>query len=78
MVIKDPERGDRFARVKVPPPLLPRLLPVPVAEQSGVQAFVWIEQVIAAHLSKLFPGFDVWESYPFRVLRDADIELTGG
>ena len=74
VVIKDPERGDRFARVKVPP-LLPRLLPVPVAEQSDVQAFVWIEQVIAAHLSKLFPGFDVWESYPFRVLRDADIEL---
>jgi polyphosphate kinase len=31
--------------------------------------------VIAAHLSMLFPGFDVWESYPFRVLRDADIEL---
>src|SRR5260370_20899824 len=23
----------------------------------------------------LFPGFDIWESYPFRVLRDADIEL---
>src|SRR5258708_860310 len=35
----------------------------------------WIEQVIAAHLNMLFPGFDVWESYPFRVLRDADIEL---
>ena len=74
VVIKDPEHGDRFARVKVPP-LLPRLLPVPVDGKSGVQAFVWIEQVIAAHLSKLFPGFDVWESYPFRVLRDADIEL---
>src|SRR5581483_487615 len=28
-----------------------------------------------ANLSMLFPGFDVWESYPFRVLRDADIEL---
>ncbi|HET9921755.1 MAG TPA: polyphosphate kinase 1 [Ktedonobacteraceae bacterium] len=74
VVIKDPDFGDRFARVKVPP-LLPRLLPVPVGGKTGVQAFVWIEQVIAAHLSKLFPGFDVWESYPFRVLRDADIEL---
>lgn len=73
VVIKDPEHGERFARVKVPP-LLPRLLPVPVAG-AGVYAFVWIEQVIAAHLNQLFPGFHIWESYPFRVLRDADIEL---
>src|SRR5713101_915166 len=66
---------DRFARVKIPP-VLPRLVPVPLAEKTpGALAFVWIAQVIAAHLSMLFPGFDVWESYPFRVLRDADIEL---
>jgi polyphosphate kinase len=65
----------RFARVKVPP-TLPRLLPVPISsENPHVVAYVWIEQVIAAHLSMLFPGFEVWESYPFRVLRDADIEL---
>src|SRR5712691_12382477 len=67
----------RFARVKVPPsPSLPRLLPVPVSsDDPRAVAFVWIEQVIAAHLNMLFPGFDIWESYPFRVLRDADIEL---
>lgn len=75
VMITDTMHGERPARVKVPP-TLPRLIPVPLAEsQSGKRAFVWIEQVIAAHLSMLFPGFDVWESYPFRVLRDADIEL---
>ncbi len=75
VVITDPEHGERFARLKVPP-LLPRLVPVPITDSDGSSvAFVWIEQVIAANLSKLFPGFDVWESYPFRVLRDADIEL---
>src|SRR6266566_4623323 len=75
VVITDTTYGERFARVKVPPSL-PRLVPVPIAENSqGAVAFVWIEQVIAAHLNMLFPGFDVWESYPFRVLRDADIEL---
>jgi polyphosphate kinase len=75
VVITDPTYGERFARVKVPP-ALPRLVPVPIAENiQGAVAFVWIEQVIAAHLNMLFPGFDVWESYPFRVLRDADIEL---
>ncbi len=75
VVISDPSYGERFARVKVPP-ALPRLVPVPIAENMwGAATFVWIEQVIAAHLNMLFPGFDVWESYPFRVLRDADIEL---
>src|SRR2546427_5352737 len=74
--ITDPSlKEPRFARVKVPPSL-PRLVPVPVlSENAYTVAFVWIEQVIAAHLYMLFPGFDVWESYPFRVLRDADIEL---
>ena len=75
VVITDTSYGERYARVKVPP-ALPRLVSVPVAESTqGAGAFVWIEQVIAAHLSMLFRGFDVWESYPFRVLRDADIEL---
>jgi len=67
--------GGRFARVKVPPSL-PRLVRVPLNEKvPGAFAFVWLEQLIAAHLSMLFPGFDVWESYAFRVLRDADIEI---
>jgi polyphosphate kinase len=75
VVLADATHGELFARVKVPP-ALPRLVPVPVAsDEAQVAAFVWLEQVIAAHLSMLFPGFDVWESYPFRVLRDADIEL---
>ncbi|GHO88350.1 polyphosphate kinase 1 [Dictyobacter formicarum] len=71
----DEEQEDLFARIKVPP-ALPRLLPVPVSsEEPRAVAFVWLEQVIAANLQMLFPGFEIWESYPFRVLRDADIEL---
>jgi len=69
--------GEGFARVKVPP-TLPRLLPVPPSatrEDAQEVVFVWIEQVIAANLHMLFPGFEVRECYPFRVLRDADIEL---
>ena len=81
VVIKESLPGHKkeermlFARLKVPP-TLPRLLPVPVtSEEPRTVAFVWIEQVIAANLHLLFPGFEIWESYPFRVLRDADIEL---
>ena len=75
VVIADAIYGERFARVKVPP-TLPRLVPVQFSvKKQAVMAFVWIEQVIAANLSMLFPGFEIWETYPFRVLRDADIEL---
>ena len=78
VVIADKGQSERFARVKVPP-TLPRLVPVPlsldISHTPQAVAYVWLEQVIGAHLSMLFPGFEVWESYPFRVLRDADIEL---
>jgi polyphosphate kinase len=37
--------------------------------------FVWLEQLIAANLPKLFPGMEVMETHPFRVTRDADNEI---
>src|SRR5262249_41704927 len=73
VVLTDVAEGELFARLKVPP-ILPRLIQLPTShENSGPLnvAFVWIEQVIAANLHMLFPGFDAWESYPFRVIRDA-------
>ena len=72
VVIRDPDHGERFARVKVPE-VLPRLVALPAP--NGVLTLVWLEQLIAAHLDALFPGMDVRESYPFRVTRDADVDL---
>jgi polyphosphate kinase len=70
VVVRDPRSGvRRFARVKVPP-LLPRFLNV-----SGGRRFVPIEQVIAANLDRLFPGMMIAEQHPFRVTRDADVEV---
>jgi polyphosphate kinase len=59
-----------FARVKVPD-ILPRF--VPLADGA---TFVPLEQVMTAHLDQLFPGMEVVEAHPFRVTRDADIELA--
>jgi polyphosphate kinase len=72
VVINDPEHGERFARVKVPE-VLSRLVALPAPD--GMLTLVWLEQLIAAHLDALFPGMEVLESYPFRVTRDADVDL---
>lgn len=85
VVVQDPERGRRFARVKVPQ-VFPRLLRIPSEDRAGTYerlgleelsstTFVWIEEVIAANLDLLFPGLEVTAAYPFRVTRDADLEI---
>jgi len=75
-VVFDPHRGDLFARIKIPA-LLPRFVPVPapLGSPPGTAYFVWLEQVVAAHVESLFPGLEVRGSYLFRVTRDADIEI---
>lgn len=70
---------DLFARIKIPNNLFPRLLRIPFEEGSGRSPtsidLVFLEDVISANLDLLFPGMDVRASYPFRVTRDADIEI---
>jgi len=71
VMVRDPVRHDmRFARVKVPP-LLPRFIPLPDGKR-----FIPLEQVIALHLQELFPGMEVVSHTPFRVTRDADLDLV--
>ena len=80
VLIKDPDKGESsFARVKVPASL-PRLVPVKPADPDellapSVQRFVWVEEVIAANLDRLFPGMEIVAAYPFRVTRNTDMEI---
>jgi polyphosphate kinase len=71
LLIRDAEGGERFACVQIPPALSQF---VSVARKSG-QAFVWIEQVIAANTSVLFPGMELVEIEPFRLVRHGDLLL---
>ena len=82
IVIRDKKGNEKFARLKVPD-TLPRLLPIK-RSSGGVRKdgtipyehyFVWLEQVIAANLDNLFPGMEVTSAHPFRIVRDADIEI---
>jgi len=70
VLVRDPVTGvRRFARLKMPP-LLPRFLPLPDGER-----FVPIEQVVADHLDRLFPGMEIVTHHVFRVTRDADLDV---
>ncbi len=82
IVIRDKKGNEKFARLKVPD-TLPRLLPIK-RSSGGVRKdgtiphqhyFVWLEQVIASNLHDLFPGMEVTAAHPFRIVRDADIEI---
>ncbi len=80
-VLVEDAGSERFARIKVPD-TLPRL--VPIGRATGVaapgapprpQAFVWLEQLVAANVDRLFPGVKVKGVHPFHVTRDAEMEL---
>ncbi|HWR25628.1 MAG TPA: polyphosphate kinase 1 [Methanosarcina sp.] len=81
VMIDDPDYGERFARVKIPP-MFNRLIVVPEDNQERITLsfeelktgrFVWLEQLIAANLDLLFPGQRIVGAYPFRITRDADL-----
>lgn len=82
VVVRDTDGEQRFARVKIPGSL-PRLAPIKRSSGSvrrdgtspSKHYFVWLDQVIAAHLGDLFPGMTVVEAHPFRVTRDADTDI---
>ncbi len=81
VILKGTKGGEQFARVKIPE-TLPRLIPLVNTNdwehnESEIphHYFTWLDQVIAANLDVLFPGVAILESHPFRVVRDADIEI---
>jgi len=70
--LRHPELGDeRFARVKVPKSLS-RWVPVPGRRHQ----YVPLEDVIGAHLTRLFPGMQILGSHAFRITRHSDLEIA--
>lgn len=65
----------RFARLKIPPNI-PRLAQVPDANDPTVHRFIWMEELIRAHLQDLFPGVAIRGAFAFRLARDADQALA--
>lgn len=76
IVVVGPDGEERFARVKVPK-ALPRLVPLAPNGTAGGRehAFVWLEQLVAAHAGALFPGYRILAAHPFRITRDAEMVI---
>ncbi|NCB17454.1 MAG: polyphosphate kinase, partial [Synergistales bacterium] len=84
VVLDDSAVGKRYVRLKIPR-VISRLLPIPfgrgeaspaLAERGRARGdFVWLEDIVAANLQSLFPGHRIEGAYPFRVTRNADMEL---
>ncbi len=77
IIVCDSQGNEGFARLKLPDGLqrLVSLQSILVEEDCNEQSFVWLEDIIANNLNLLFPGYSVLAASPFRVIRDADIEL---
>ncbi len=85
VVVKDSERGECFARVKLPD-VFRRLVSIPGQDDETpkkkelegsckLHRFVWLEEIVADNLDLLFPGLEIVASYPFRVTRDAEVTI---
>lgn len=76
IVVTGADGEERFARVKVPK-AIPRLVTVdpPGGPPQREHAFVWLEQLVMAHIDTLFPGLTVTSAHPFRITRDAEMVI---
>ncbi len=76
VMIRDRRGQERFARVKVPN-TLPRLVAIPPPPNAPAthEAYVWLDQLVAAHLDQLFPGMEILQTFSFRVTRDAEVVI---
>ena len=67
MTLKDDSKNIKHGLIRIPR-ILPRFLQIE-------QTFIPIESVVEHFASELFPGFKQLASPPFRVTRNADIEI---
>lgn len=69
VLVRDDDGNTQFARVKIPPNV-DRFVQI-----ESDNRYIPIEQIIAAHLSRLFGGLEILAWSTFRVTRSADIAV---
>lgn len=64
----------KAAVLPVPLKTVPRLIEIP--QKRGGHTFVFCEDLLAAYGHLFFPGYIITEIRPFRLTRDADLEIS--
>lgn len=67
-----PDKEDAIAVVQVPS-VLPRI--IPVDENPTTRTFILLEDLIMTHIAELFSGCKIIALTPFRITRNADLDL---
>jgi polyphosphate kinase len=70
-------REGNMALVRAPRSL-PRIIRLPAEVSEGPYDFLFLGSVLQAFLDELFPGMTVKGGYPFRVTRDAELDVDEG
>lgn len=84
VVLRDSNGEEKMARVKMPRETFPRINQLMLEEyedefhngENRRISLIFLEDLIASNIDRLFPGLEVVAAYPFRVTRDAEIEIT--
>ena len=69
---KKEKKELEFAMVQVPS-VLPRVVEIPSKE--GRKSVILLEEVIERNIGKLFLNYDIVCTYPFRIMRNADLSI---
>ena len=69
---KKEKKELEFAAVQVPS-VLPRVIRIP--GQEGMTTIIFLEEVIERNIGKLFLNYDIVSTYPFRIMRNADLSI---
>ncbi|MBQ1546365.1 MAG: RNA degradosome polyphosphate kinase [Clostridia bacterium] len=68
------EEKENFFAVMQVPSVLPRFIELPKGAQ-GERDFILLENIVTAHLDELFELFKIRSYCPFRITRDADLDI---
>jgi polyphosphate kinase len=82
VVLQEKKGAIRLMRLQVPD-TLPRLFPVKRSsgksrkngKTSYNYSFIWLEQIITDYLDEVFPDAKVLAVHPFRIIRDAALQM---
>ena len=74
LLLKNRE-GETLLGVVQVPRLLPRLIRLPREEDSPRIDFVFLADIVQAHIPELFRGYQILDSAAFRITRNSDLYL---